>query len=174
MQDDANPVTDLRRMSGEELAKLGRRACATTSRRRRWWRITSTRRSPSLGWRRCCPIPECLRYPTRLVFEFGEMAAHQFADAGADLRDPEQNGRVLYLRPLLRDRPDLAVLAVAYMIPVLNYGDIVTDDQCIRYGATLLGMMEEEFYDAICRMADYVGAEPKGPTDAALPGVSPK
>ena len=102
------------------------------------------------------------------------MAAHQFADVGVDLRNPEQNGRVLYLRPLLRDRPDLAVLAVAYMIPVLNYGDIVTDDQCIRYGATLLGMMEEEFYDAICRMADYVGAEPKAPPDAALPGVSPK
>ena len=102
--------------------------------------------------------PECLRHPTRLVFEFGEMASHQFADPGPDLRHPEQDGRVLYLRPLLRDRPDLALLAVAYMIPVINYGDIVTDEHCIRYGATLLGMMEEEFYDAVCRMADYVGA----------------
>ena len=52
----------------------------------------------------------------------------------------------------------LALLAVAYMIPVINYGDIITDEHCLRYGATLLGMMEEEFYDAVCRMADYAGA----------------
>ena len=102
---------------------------------------------------------DCLRYPTRLVFEFGEMAGHQFADPAPDLRNPEQNGRVIYLRPLLRDRPDLVLLAVAYVIPVINYGDIVRDEHCIRYGATLLGMLESEFYDAICRMADYVGAE---------------
>jgi hypothetical protein len=66
---------------------------------------------------------------------------------------------VLFLRPLLRNRPDLALLAVAYMIPVINYGDIISDGHCIRYGATLLGMMESEFYDAVCRMADLVGAE---------------
>ena len=100
--------------------------------------------------------PECLRHPTRLVFEFGEMAEHQFAEPGLDRRNREQDGRVLYLRPLLRDRPDLALLAVAYMIPLINYGDIITDGHCLRYGATLLGMMEEEFYAAICRMADFV------------------
>ena len=52
--------------------------------------------------------PECLRHPTRLVFEFGEMAMHQFAQPDIDWRNTEQDGRVLYVRPLLRDRPDLA------------------------------------------------------------------
>ena len=61
----------------------------------------------------------------------------------------------------MRDRPDLAVLAVAYMIPAINYGDIITDEHCLRYGATLLGMMEEDFYQALCQMADLVGAEPE-------------
>jgi hypothetical protein len=105
--------------------------------------------------------PQCVRYPTRLVFEFGEMAGHQFAEPGPDLRDPQGHGRVLYLRPVLRDRPDLALLAVAYMIPAINYGEIITDEHCVRYGATLLGMMESEFYDAVCRMADFAGAAPR-------------
>jgi hypothetical protein len=96
------------------------------------------------------------------------MAAHQFAQPDLDHRDPGQDGRVLYLRPLLRDRPDLAVLAVAYMIPVINYGGIVTDEHCLRYGATLLGLMVPEFYEAICRLADFVGAEPREQTK--LPG----
>ncbi len=103
--------------------------------------------------------PECLRYPTRLVFEFGEMAMHQFAQPDIDYRNQEQDGRVLYVRPILREHPDLAVLAVAYMIPVINYGKTVSDEHCLLYGAALLGMMVEEFYQQICLLADVVGAE---------------
>jgi hypothetical protein len=105
--------------------------------------------------------PACLRYPTRLVFEFGGMALHQFAQPDLDCRNTEQNARVLYLRPRLRERPDLVVLAVAYMIPVVNYGEIIGDDHCLLYGATMLGLMEEEYYRQICGLADWVGAEPR-------------
>ncbi len=102
---------------------------------------------------------DCLRHPVRLVFEFGEMAMHQFAQPDLDWRNTEQDGRVLYLRPLLKDRSDLLPHAVAYMIPLINYGDIITDEHCLLYGATLLGMMEDEFYRQICELADLVGAE---------------
>jgi hypothetical protein len=107
--------------------------------------------------------PECLRHPVRLVYEFGEMAMHQFAQPDMDWRNTEQDGRVLYVRPILRDRPDLVLLAVAYMIPQINYGDIITDEHCVAFGATLLGMMEDEFYQAICALADSVGAEIRMP-----------
>ena len=114
--------------------------------------------------------PDCLRHPTRLVFEFGEMAMHQFAQPDLDWRNTERDGRVLYLRPLLCERPALVLLAVAYMIPLLNYGNIITDEHCLLYGATLLGMMEDEFYQAICRLADCVGAEtpPLQPASGSL------
>ncbi len=101
---------------------------------------------------------ECVRYPTRLLFEFGEMGMHQFAHPNPDPRDPE-NSCVLYLRPSLAQRPDLVALAIAYMMPVLNYGEIVTDDHCLIYGAVLQGLEEEEFYRKICELADFVGAE---------------
>lgn len=103
--------------------------------------------------------PECLRYPTRLVFEVGEMAMHQFAQPDVDFRSAAGDGRVLYLRPLLRDHPDQVVVAVAYMVPVINYGDIITDAHCVLYGAALLGLTEEEFYTQVCALADLVGAE---------------
>ncbi|MCU0771574.1 MAG: hypothetical protein MUE94_07370 [Verrucomicrobia bacterium] len=103
--------------------------------------------------------PDCVRYPVRLVYEFGEMAPHQFAQPDVDPRSQDQGGRVLYLRPLLRDHPDKVVLAVAYMIPLINYGQIINDDHCCLYGATLLGRLESEFYREICALADLVGAE---------------
>ena len=159
MPANIDPSNDLRGLSADELAKLGEEslrdhiAAQSVLAHHKHAPLTFARLEALLS------DAECLRYPVRLVFEFGEMAAHQFAAPGVDLRNPEQNGRVLCLRPLLRDRPDLAVLAVAYMIPVINYGDIITDEHCLRYGATLLGMMEEEFYEAICQMADVAGAE---------------
>ncbi len=110
--------------------------------------------------------PACTRYPTRLVFEFGEMARHQFADIDLDYDCPEEDRRVLFLRPNLRDRPDLAALAVAYMLPVINYGDVINDELCRLFGATLLGLMEEEFYRQICALADFAGCAP-APADGS-------
>lgn len=106
---------------------------------------------------------DCLRYPVRLVYEFGEMAGHQFAQPDVDYRNQEQNGRVLYLRPMLREHPEQVVCAVAYMIPLINYDNIISDEHCLAYGATLMGMMEEEFYKKICKLADLVGVEVRFP-----------
>jgi hypothetical protein len=66
---------------------------------------------------------------------------------------------VLYLHPALRERSEAVVLAAVYMIPVINYGDVVSDELCVRYGATLLGMEEAEYYRQVCAMADQLGAE---------------
>jgi hypothetical protein len=95
----------------------------------------------------------------RLVFEFGNMAMHQFAQPDLDWRDPTGQSKVLYLRPLLKTRPEWIVPAVAYMVPVLNYGNIIADDHCLLYGATLLGLTESEFYRDLCTLSDWLGAE---------------
>lgn len=107
--------------------------------------------------------PECVRHPVRLVFEFGEMAMHQFAQPDVDWRNTDEDGRVLYLRPMLADRPDLIPLAVAYMIPLINYGEIITDEHCLLYGATLLGLMEDEYYLKLCEMSELLGAQARVP-----------
>lgn len=103
--------------------------------------------------------PVCARYPTRLLFELGDMASYQFAQPALDPQNQEPGARLLYLRPPLQDRPDLVLLAVAYMLPALNYGPIITDEHCLLYGATLLGLRPEEFYRQICELADFAGSE---------------
>lgn len=157
-----NSADDLRRMSAAELEKLGQDSLREHLLAQAV--VVHHKHAPLTADKLEALLrdPECVRHPTRLVFEFGEMALHQFAQPDVDWRNTEQDGRVLYVRPLLRERADLLPLAVAYMIPLINYGDIISDEHCISYGATLLGMMEEEYYAAICRLADYVGAEVRG------------
>lgn len=155
----ADPVKDLRALSPEALARVGdeslRQRLAEQA-------VLAHLRYRPLGPEKLDALladSDCVRYPTRLVFEFGEMAGHQFAQPDLDHRNTDKDGRVLYLRPILRDRPDLVLLAVAYMLPVINYGEVITDEHCLLYGATLLGLMEEEFYRQVCALADFSGTE---------------
>jgi hypothetical protein len=105
-----------------------------------------------------------LRHPTRLVLEYGEMGMHQFAQPGPDPRKP--GGIVLYLRPSLGSRPDMVAVAVSYMIPVINYGDIIEDRHCVEYGSVVTGLEVNEYFTKICEIADFVGAEEMEPASA--------
>ena len=101
---------------------------------------------------------DSVRFPTRLVLEFGpEMAVHQFAQPEPDIRN--SGGVMLYLRPILGKRPDLMALAVSYMIPVINYGKIVNDEHCLEYGSRLMRLDRKTYYQRICELAEFVGAE---------------
>ena len=163
-----NPIADLRRLSAEDLGKVGQDCLRAHLQAQA---VVALQKHGPLSVEILGALlndRDCLRYPTRLVFEFGGMAAHQFAEPGFDVRRMEDQGRVLYLRPMLRDRPELVVLAVAYMIPVLNYGDVITDEHCLLYGAAVMGLSEEEFYQRICAVADYVGAEVRSAGNDAI------
>jgi len=164
-------TSDLRKLSSAELEKLGQQSLREHILAQA---VVAHQKHGPLTFEKLNALlhdPDCLRYPVRLVFEFGEMAMHQFAQPDIDWRNTPQDGRVLYVRPLLRERPDLLPLAVAYMIPLINYGDVISDEHCLLYGATLLGMLEEEFYQAICLLAEIVGAEARvaGAGDSACP-----
>lgn len=155
----ADFLTELRRLSSAELEQVGQRSLGEHVVAQA--EVARAKHGPLAGDRLEALLqdPACLRHPVRLVFEFGEMALHQFGQPDLDWRNPERDGRVLYLRPMLRERPDLVLLAVAYLIPLINYGEVVTDEICLRYGAALLDLTPDEFYRRICLLAETVGAE---------------
>ena len=96
--------------------------------------------------------PQCLRYVTRLAFDRIGLAPNQFAQ-------PELQGNVccLHVDPLLKDKPDMLYLAVAYMAAVINYGDAATSELAERYGSLLTGLSQEDFYLKISALADFIG-----------------
>ena len=165
-----DPVTRLRGMSDEELARAGEQALLEHLVAQA--RVAHAKYAPlsAENLDRLLADPECLRHPVRLVYEFGPMAMHQFAHPDLDWRNTEGDGRVIYLRPLLREHPERLPLAVAYMIPVVNYGDVVTDAHCLAYSATLLGLTENECYLRLCDLADLLGAEPRFPGQTGCGG----
>ncbi len=49
---------------------------------------------------------------------------------------------------------ELWPLLIAYHIPVINYGSIVEPADAELYGATLLGLEVEAYYQALCELTD--------------------
>ena len=156
MNDLLQTVDELRRMSAAELTQVGEDSLKTRLREQALEALDRHGRFSPGNLETVLNDRDTVRHPTRLVLEFGEMGMHQFAQPEKDIRNP--GGVMLYLRPTLGKRPDLICLAVSYMIPLINYGPIISDEHAIEYGSTLMNMGRDEYYAAICEMADFSGA----------------
>jgi len=93
-----------------------------------------------------------VRHPVQLVYARDAMAPHQFAQP-----EREGDGFILYLHPSLEGNETDIALAVAYFVPVINFGQLVDDDICLLYGATLSGITSDSYYAELCRIADSIG-----------------
>ena len=97
-----------------------------------------------------------VRYPVRLAFRIGNMAPHQFANP-----EEEADGYVLNVHPDLEGRAGDLAFVVGYFLPLMSYGDLISDDHCLLYGATLNGLPVPAYYQELCRIADAIGAVPR-------------
>lgn len=105
---------------------------------------------------------EVVRYPVRVCFEGGGLLEGEFAYA-APLGEHPRDGFCLFVHPALEGQPALLPLLVAYHIPSINYGDIAAAEDCEAFGAELLGMDIDAYYDVLCDAADHL---PPCPTRA--------
>jgi len=98
---------------------------------------------------------EVVRYPVGVRFDAGGLERGEFAHA-APLGDHPKQGFCLFVHPVFEQDRAALPLVIAYHIPPVNYGDIVEPEDCEAFGATLLGMPVEEYYEVLCRLADSI------------------
>jgi hypothetical protein len=92
------------------------------------------------------------------------LAEHQFGQPEIDARDPQGQRRVLRIHPQLKRCPRELILAVSYLVPLINYGEsVISDEHCCLYGATLLGLSTTKYYQRICALADRLSLIPAHP-----------
>ncbi|MBI4557659.1 MAG: hypothetical protein HY706_08755 [Candidatus Hydrogenedentes bacterium] len=96
---------------------------------------------------------DCVRYPTSIVFDRAGLEPHQFGFP-KQVGTGKQRRCIVHLDPVYETRPDEVPWLVAYLTPVINYGDIVTSEICELYGATLMGTVPQTFADEVARAAE--------------------
>jgi hypothetical protein len=103
--------------------------------------------------------PSVVRFPTRLEFDAEPLLPGEFAWARPEGEHP-RDGFTVVVHPLFEERTEDLPLLVAYHIASINYVDVVTHRECELYGAALMGMSVEAYYQRLCAMADELPDAP--------------
>lgn len=102
---------------------------------------------------------EVVRFPTELVFDDAGLMPGEFAWPRPKGERPT-DGYQLVVHPYFAGRWEVLALLVAYQVPAINYLDVATHEEAELFGATLLGMDVEAYYERICRLADSIPGAP--------------
>ncbi len=107
------------------------------------------------AFRRILADREVVRHPVELAYDAEPLEPGEFAFP-QPLGPKPSDGFRLCVHPLYREIPDAVPLLGAYHIPTINYGEIVGPAEAELFGAALVGLPTEEYYRAICELADML------------------
>jgi hypothetical protein len=113
---------------------------------------------PRIGWSQLQEILDdrsCVRYPCEIAFNAAALQPGEFAHPVAKGLSPE-DGFVLHVHPLFMTQPDRVPYLALYQLVAVNYGEFVTADDAEIFGAAALGLPREEYYQAVCALADEI------------------
>ena len=120
---------------------------------------------PRIGWTQLLQIlgdRSCVRYPCEIVFDATLLQAGEFAHPVAK-GDHPADGFTVYVHPFFMMQLERVPLLVLYQLVLVNYGSFASPDDAETFGAAALGLAKDEYYDALCQLADQLELK-------ALPG----
>ncbi len=103
--------------------------------------------------RRLLVDSEIVRYETEIVFDANPLQPGEFA--WPELLDDQTPPKCrLIVHPHFRERPEVLPYLVAYHVPSINYLDLATHEEAELFGAALLGLEVDAYYERVCALAD--------------------
>jgi len=114
---------------------------------------------PSIGWNELLRILEdrtACRYPCEVVFASEPLQPGEFAVPVSKGQRPE-DGFTIFVHPHFEAQPERVVYLVLYQLVPVNYGEFVSAGDAETFGASALGISNDEYYGILCEMADQIG-----------------
>jgi hypothetical protein len=111
---------------------------------------------PHIGWEELMRIIQdraSVRYPCEIVFDTSGLQPGEFAHPVARAERPE-DGFILYVHPHFQTQLEQVPLLILYQLVLVNYGEFATSDDAEAFGAAALGWSREDYYHALCALAD--------------------
>lgn len=123
------------------------------------------RYGPEVDWPVFCEMledPTVVRFPTRVRFDAGPLQHGEFAHL-EPAGDSPADGFHLIIHPRFRDRVEALPRIAAYYLVRVNYGSVATRVEAELFGATLLGLDVERYYEALVSLSDELSGEDAPP-----------
>ena len=113
---------------------------------------------PHIGWaelQRILQDRTCVRYPCEIVFDTAFLQPGELAYPVSKGALPEE-GFTMFVHPLFMLRLDRVPYVVLYQLAVVNYGELASADDAESFGAAVLGLTKDNYYQSLCVMADEI------------------
>jgi hypothetical protein len=113
-------------------------------------------RSDSLSWstlRQVLQDRDIVRFPVEVCFTDEGLMRGEFA-IPSPCGESATDGFRLLMRPCFQQDEEALVTLALYHLPSVNYLDIVTTKEAELFGAAMLGIEVEDYYQRVCRFAD--------------------
>jgi len=117
---------------------------------------------PRIGWSQLQQILQdraCVRYPCEIDFGAQSLSEGEIAYPAPKGSQPE-DGYTIHVHPFFALQPEKVVYLVLYQLVVVNYGEFASSDDAETFGAAILGISKDEYYQSVCALADQIAAEP--------------
>ena len=111
---------------------------------------------PEIGWTELQQILEdrtICRYPCKIEFSAEFLQPGEFAFPVPRGERPE-DGFTMYVHPFFMTQLQQVTHLVLYQLVLVNYGEFASPDDAETFGAAALGFSREDYYQALCAMAD--------------------
>lgn len=116
---------------------------------------------PVIGWSQLLRIladSECVRYPCEIAFDATPLQEDECAYPVPKGERPEDGFR-LCVHPYFSVDPARVPLLALYQLVSINYGAFASPNDAETFGAAALGIPKDEYYEALCAMADEISAD---------------
>src|SRR5262245_21461912 len=97
-----------------------------------------------------------VRYPCEIVYDATPLQEGEFAHPVPNGEDPEAGFKIC-VHPFFSTQPERVPYLVLYQLVLVNYGPFASADDAETFGSVALGITKEEYYQALCEMADQLG-----------------
>jgi hypothetical protein len=119
---------------------------------------------PGFGWAELQRLLEdrvYVRYPCEIRFDATALQQGEFAHPEQKGATPE-DGFTIHVHPLYSTNLDRVAWLVLYQLVAVNYGQFASSAEAEVFGASVLGIDPEEYYQVLCAMADQLGSPGEG------------
>ena len=111
---------------------------------------------PEIGWKELQQVlgdRAAVRYPSEIVFDSAPLLEGEFAHAMPNSENPN-DGFKIYVHPYFSLQLDRVPHLVFYQLVRVNYGEFASADDAEVFGASALGLAQDDYYHLLCEMVD--------------------
>jgi hypothetical protein len=116
---------------------------------------------PEIGWNKLLGVIQdrrCAYFPCEICFDAAPLLPGESAYPTAKGQHPE-DGYILNLHPRYANQLHQAIYLVLHQLALVNFGEAITLDDAETFGALVLGVSKDDYYQTLCELSGQIGGD---------------